>query len=84
MSYFAPNRNLFMKRSIVSEKKLVVVLFILVVVIFSFAQADTKKIEKMYLDNNPSVTTSLDQTENTEASAKTKEIKQIIPAAQLR
>jgi hypothetical protein len=73
-----------MRRRILSEKNLVVVLFVMVIVIFSFAQADTRKIEKMYLDNNPSVTTSLDQTENTEASAKTKEIKQIIPAVQLR
>jgi len=38
-----------MKRSILSERNLVVVLFVMVVVIFSFAQADTPRIEKMYL-----------------------------------
>jgi len=53
-----------MKRSILSEKNLVVVLFVTVLVIFSFAQEASKNIEKTFLDNNPSATTSLDQTAN--------------------
>ena len=73
-----------MRTRIMSEKNLVVVLFIMVLVIFSFAQADTKKFEKMFLDSNPSVTTSLHQTESTESMAKTTEVKKVIPAAQLR
>lgn len=73
-----------MKQRILSEKSLVVVLFVMVLVIFSFAQADTKKFEKMFLDNNFPVTTSFDQSGNPEASAKTKEIKKVILASQLR
>ena len=41
---------MFMKRRILSEKSLVVILFVLVVVVFSFAQEDTRKIEEMYFD----------------------------------
>mgnify|MGYP007082032716 CR=1 FL=1 len=73
-----------MRRSILSEKNLVVVLFVMVLVIFSFAQADTQKFEKMFLDSNPPVTTSFDQTEIPEANIKTEEIKKIIPDSQLR
>jgi hypothetical protein len=74
-----------MRRSILSEKSLVVILFVMVLVTFFFAQEDSKKIEKMYLDNKSSATTSLDETESSEAGAKPKEIKQvIIPAVQLR
>jgi hypothetical protein len=74
-----------MKQRILSEKSLVVVLFVMVLVIFSFAQADTKKFEKMFLDSNlPPVTTSFDQTENPGAGAKTEEIKKVIPHLQLR
>ena len=73
-----------MRRSSLSEQKLVVVLFIMVIITFFFAQADTSKIEKMYLNNNPSVTTSLDKPEDREAGTETKAIKQIIPAIQLR
>jgi hypothetical protein len=73
-----------MKRSILSEKSLVVVMFIMVVVVFSFAQADTKEIEKGYLNTEPSVTTSLNKTENAEANFKTTATKQVIPSVQLR
>jgi hypothetical protein len=37
-----------MKRRILSEKNLVVLLFVLVLIFFSVAQEDSKKIEKMY------------------------------------
>ena len=37
-------------RKILSEKSLVVILFIVALVVFSFAQEDAKKVEKMYLD----------------------------------
>ena len=71
-----------MRRSNLTEQKLVVVLFILVLITFFFAQADTSKIEKMYLNNTPAVTTSLDQNEN--AEGQTQENKQVIPVVQLR
>jgi hypothetical protein len=37
-----------MNRRILSEKNLVVLLFVLVLILFSVAQEDSKKIEKMY------------------------------------
>ena len=49
-----------MRRFLLSERNLVVVLFVMVVVIFSFAQADTSKIEKMYFDTGVPVTISPD------------------------
>jgi hypothetical protein len=58
-----------MKRRILSEKNLAVVLFVMVLVIFSLAQEDTKKIEKMYLDTNASATS---QNESKSPAAKTK------------
>ena len=44
-----------MKR-ILSEKNLVVVLFVLVLITFAFAQEDTKKMERAYAGINASVT----------------------------
>jgi hypothetical protein len=73
-----------MKGSILSEKNLVVVLFIMVVVIFSFAQADTKEIQKRVMDITPSATTTLDQSQSTTADSKNTQVKQSIPSAQLR
>ena len=72
-----------MRISGLSEQKLVVVLFIMVIVTFFFAQADTNKIEKMYLNNNPSVTTWLGVNQYAKEGTKTKETSQFIPAAQL-
>ena len=37
-------------RKILSERNLVVILFVVALVVFSFAQEDAKKVEKMYLD----------------------------------
>ena len=45
-----------MRKLFLSEKGLVVVLFILVFIVFSLAQQDTKKMEKMYLDSTSSAT----------------------------
>jgi hypothetical protein len=73
-----------MKRSILSEKSMVVLLFIMVVVIFSFAQADTKEIQKRVMDITPSATTSLDQSQRTTADSKNSWIKQNISSAELR
>lgn len=45
-----------MKRRILSEKKGVVILFMMVLVIFSLAQNDTQNIDKIYPNNVPTVT----------------------------
>jgi len=47
MIYFAPNLSGFMKQ-ILSEKNIVVILFVLVLITFSLAQEDSKKMEKIY------------------------------------
>ena len=73
-----------MRRSNFSEQKLVVVLFIMVLVTFFLAQADTPKIEKMYININPAVTTSLDQNINPGGVPGINEIDQFIPAVELR
>ena len=66
--YFARIVTYFMKRAGL-ERKLVVVLFIMVLVTFYFAQADTNKIETMYQHNYPPVTTSLDKTNSVKPTA---------------
>jgi len=73
-----------MRKSVLSEKNLVVVLFVMVFITFSFAEKDTKKIEKMFNQSSTSATISPDQTESTEAIIKTTEIKQVMPAVLLR
>jgi hypothetical protein len=64
-------------RKILSEKNLVVVLFVVVLVFFALAQEDTKKIERMY-QNSGSSTSSLDETPRngaeTEAHKKTNDL----------
>lgn len=59
-------------RRILSEKNLVVVLFIMVLVIFSLAQEDTEKIERMYQNaNSPAVSLPVEaQTAEAEIPAK--------------
>jgi hypothetical protein len=73
-----------MRKSVLSEKNLVVVLFVMVFITFSFAEKDTKKIEKMFNQSNTSATISPDQTESAEAIIKTPDIKQVMPAVLLR
>lgn len=43
-------------RRILSERNLVVILFLVALVIFVLAQEDTRKIEKMYMSGSSSVT----------------------------
>jgi len=71
-----------MKRLVLSERNLVVVLFVMVLVIFSLAQEDTKKIEKLYLDTNSSSASSLTPIDN--EIEKTGKDKNIIPVVQVR
>ncbi len=42
-------------RKFLSEKNIVVILFVVALVVFSFAQEDAKKAEKMYLNANAGV-----------------------------
>lgn len=53
MIYLASDRIYYMKKAF-QERNVVVVLFILVLVVFSFAQRDTKKIARLY-QNPPAV-----------------------------
>ncbi len=73
-----------MRRAILSERTLVVVLFVMVVVIFSFAQADARRIEKMYFNSELPVTTSFDQQAHRDAALKTPEKSAVIHASQFR
>ena len=77
MSYFASNYEPYM-RSFLSERNIVVVLFVLVLVTFSLAHEDTKKMEQIYqISTSPtaeSANPSIDKNEKTEG----KEI--ILPA----
>ena len=74
-----------MRKLILSERNLVVVLFVMVLVIFSLAQEDSKKIEKMYLDAySSSASSSLISTGDDELEEKTREVKNIIPVVQVR
>jgi hypothetical protein len=69
-----------MRKTFLSERNLVIVLFVMVLVIFSFAHEDTKRFETIQPD--PSTTTSsLNADENPATSIRTKEI---IPPVQLR
>jgi hypothetical protein len=45
-------------RRFITERNLVVVLFVMVIIIFSFAERDTKKIEHLYIGVNPAFTSS--------------------------
>jgi len=48
-------------RTVLSEKNLVIVLFIMVLVAFSFAQEDSKKMEMIFAGANRSLNSSLTQ-----------------------
>ena len=56
--YFAAYYTLLM-RAILSERNLVIVLFVVVLVTFSLAQEDSKKMEKMYTGVNASTASTL-------------------------
>jgi hypothetical protein len=45
-------------KAILSEKNLVVVLFVMVLITFSLAQEDSKKMEKMYTGGNTTTASS--------------------------
>ena len=73
-----------MRRSILSERNLVIILFVMVVVIFSFAQADTNKIEKMYFNAGVPVSVSPGPSQTTKDYTQTEETSSIRPVSQLR
>jgi hypothetical protein len=72
-----------MRKILLSERKLVVILFVMVFVIFSLAQEDTKKIEKLYENINSTTASSLDAVNNPEGRSKTTK-DNIVPAIQFR
>jgi hypothetical protein len=57
-----------MRRSLLSERDLVIVLFVMVVVVFSFAQADTNKIERMYFNDGSSLSSSPNRIDRIESN----------------
>ena len=59
-------------RRFITERNLVVVLFVMVIITFSFAERDIKKIEHLYFGTNAPATTSL----NTLAELKAKTVAQ--------
>lgn len=59
-------------RRFITERNLVVVLFVMVIITFSFAERDTKKIEHLYIGVNATTATS----PNTLAELK---VKPVIP-----
>ena len=73
-----------MRRSLLSERNLVVVLFIMVVVIFSFAQADTTKIEKLYFNAGVPVTISPDPSPKAKAYTENEKPEAVEPLNELR
>ena len=79
-----PIEDLTMQKILISEKKIVVVLFVLVIAFFSFAQNDTKGIQKMYIDLNYPPTISYDRAPSPEPAAKTAEVSTNITSAHLR
>jgi hypothetical protein len=83
LPYFRQIAAYFMKRRILNERNLVVILFVMVFVTFSLAQEDTKKIERMYQDLNSTAASSLDVIKDPQASPKTTK-DAIIPVVQFR
>jgi len=56
LPYFAPNLEISMRR-ILSERNLVVILFVLALVVFVFAQRDTKQMEMLYMEEGAAIST---------------------------
>lgn len=69
-----------MKRRILSERNGVVVLFFLVVVIFSLAQKDTKVIDRIYFNNPPSAQT-VDKATPPEVKSTAEKVISVAPGA---
>lgn len=68
-----------MRKLFLSERNIVVVLFVMVFVIFSLAHEDTKEFEKRPVDSHlPLPTSSLDTPDNADADKKAKDITPII------
>lgn len=72
-----------MRKLILSEKNLVIILFVLVFIVFSFAQEYTKRIEKMYLQVNSSAT-SFDKPDDSYIIVQKEGNKVLNPPAQVR
>jgi hypothetical protein len=54
LPYFGPNLEISMRR-ILSERNLVVILFVLALVVFVFAHRDTRQMEMLYMDKESSI-----------------------------
>jgi hypothetical protein len=56
LPFFAPNLEISMRR-ILSERNLVVILFVVALVVFVFAHRDTKQMEMLYLEEGSAIST---------------------------
>jgi len=56
LPYFAPNLEISMRR-ILSERNLVVILFFLALIVFAFAQSETRQMEMMYMEQGSAIST---------------------------
>ncbi len=69
-------------KTILSEKNLVVLLFVMVLITFSLAHEDTKKMEHLYNGSNGSAAASVDQLKKPEIKAVSPSTIAIIPSVQ--
>jgi hypothetical protein len=69
-------------KTILSEKNLVVLLFVMVLITFSLAHEDTKKMEQLYNGANASAAASVDKLKKPEINVVSPSTIAIIPAAQ--
>lgn len=62
-------------KKFLSEKNIVIILFVLVFIIFSLAQKDSERIQQPYIDANVSATTLLDISHKPVTTSPTQPIK---------
>lgn len=56
LPYFAPKLEINMRR-ILSERNLVVILFVLALIVFVFAHRETKQMEMLYMEEGAAIST---------------------------
>ena len=61
-------------KKILSERNFVVILFVVTLVVFSFAQEDAKKVEKMYLNTDASASSLITPPKQTAGNITTGEM----------
>lgn len=67
-------------RAILSEKNVVIILFVMVFIVFSFAHEDSKKMEKLYFNSSSAIITPQKNLTKTEIKKPDAERSLSIPA----